>query len=63
MFELVVTQPFEHYAVGQRITDPDAVLRVLTEHPRSVVKVNPEAPAASSAPKKPPKSAVLSVPQ
>lgn len=40
MFDLVVTSPFASYAVGERITDQEAVKAVLAEgRGASVVKV------------------------
>lgn len=38
-FHLIVTQPFDGYAKGAAITDPDTVDEVLKEHAAQVVKV------------------------
>jgi hypothetical protein len=45
-FDLVVTEPFGAYAVGDRITDAKAIEEALTLNPSHVVRV-----AKQSAPK------------
>lgn len=49
---LVVTQPFADYALGDRITDPETVKKILDDHSQRVVKINlPDAaPAPTPAP-------------
>lgn len=42
MIELVVTQIFEQYGVGQRITDQAEIARVQAEYPHNVVRVAAE---------------------
>jgi hypothetical protein len=39
MYELVVTLEFSDYKKGDRITDVEAIKKVLAENPHNVVKV------------------------
>lgn len=51
MHHLIVTQAFGDYAVGDRITDEDAVADATENHAGQVVRVagdDPEAPAAEA---------------
>ena len=41
-FKYIVTQPFHGYAIGQEITDPDEIAKVLADHDFRVVRVEYE---------------------
>jgi hypothetical protein len=43
-YKYIVTQPFHGYAIGQEITDPDEIAKVLADHDFRVVRVAYEPP-------------------
>lgn len=50
-YKYVVTQPFHGYAIGQEITDPDEIAKVLADHDFRVVRVyvpDPETPSGTT---------------
>jgi hypothetical protein len=44
-YKFIVTQPFHGYQIGQEITDPDEIAKVLADHDFRVVRVEyPDTP-------------------
>ena len=52
-YKYIVTQPFHGYAIGQEITDPDEIAKVLADHDFRVVRVAYEAPPPPEPPQIP----------
>lgn len=60
MFDLIVTQAFGAYAVGDRITDAEEAKAALASHGAHVVRVSHVEPAAD--PGQPPAAPILTPP-
>ena len=57
MRKLIITQPFGDYAVGDEVTDTEAMKKIEAEHPNRAVAVKVEpVKEADPAPKPPAKS-------